>query len=116
MDSLIEYADKILLAENGKVLLAVSFAAGWLLKRFNQRLRARGLTTEYGCWVANQYITLINAVICGLLSVFVPALSVNGESPVVLFVNGAIVAVVASFGYDKLREIKDTCRSTFNAV
>ena len=87
---------EFLITETGGILFLVALILGYAFKIITELLGEQ--------WKkANQLIPVINAVLCGALSVVVPDLSV-GYSAFLAFVNGALVAISASFAYDKLRE------------
>jgi len=89
---------ELLITETGGILFVVALLLGYAFKIITELLGYR--------WKkSNQLIPIINALICGVLSVAVPDLS-YGYSTFIAFVNGALVAVSASFAYDKIREFK----------
>jgi len=103
METLADGAVSILLNGNGKILLFTSLITGYILKKlFLFGLKCDILSLN-GCKKLCGLIPYANMTACGFLSVYVPALNENGDEPIVLFINGMLIAATASWIYNEVR-------------
>jgi len=101
MDYITDYIHSILITESGILLFVAALLLGYALKSVNGILDSKFFSFYSERW--NQLIPAANALVCGILAVYVPEFHV-GVSSVAAFVNGAAVALVASFVYDKIKD------------